>query len=143
MVKAKKLGLSRKSSLKAPAIGVFAACDPRIDRESRDRTVNIVEMTADTISGAVLLPDGSPVNVVWSPVLVDGEAAERLYGLLGQLPPQERVVLTLYYFEECGTREIAERMGWSRSLVKVRAHRARKKLRKLMEQGTGRTVDNG
>ena len=67
------------------------------------------------------------------------EAAEYLYTLLEELDTKDRLVLTLLYFEECDTREIAERMGWSRSLVKVRAHRARKKLRLRLETaGYGR-----
>ena len=67
------------------------------------------------------------------------EAGEYLHVLLARLPAEDRLVLTLHYFEACGTREIAERMGWTRSLVKVRAHRARKKLRKLLEEaGYGR-----
>jgi RNA polymerase sigma-70 factor (ECF subfamily) len=67
------------------------------------------------------------------------EAAEQLHRLLGQLPPKDRLVLSLLYFDECSTREIAERTGWSRTLVKVRAHRARKKLRALLEEaGIGR-----
>lgn len=61
-------------------------------------------------------------------------AAESLYRLLEQLPRKDRLILTLFYFEECDTREIAERMGWTRTLVKVRAHRARKKLRAMLEQ---------
>jgi RNA polymerase sigma-70 factor (ECF subfamily) len=68
------------------------------------------------------------------------EAGEYLYALLGQLAPQERLVLTLLYFEECDTTEIARRMGWTRTLVKVRAYRARKRLKTLLEQaGYGRT----
>ncbi len=67
------------------------------------------------------------------------EAGEYLHVLLAQLPAEDRLVLTLHYFEACDTREIAERMGWTRSLVKVRAHRARKKLRRLLEEaGYGR-----
>jgi RNA polymerase sigma-70 factor (ECF subfamily) len=62
------------------------------------------------------------------------EAAEYLFTLLATLPPQDRLVLTLYYFEQCDTREIAARMGWTRTLVKVRAHRARAKLRRELEQ---------
>ena len=62
------------------------------------------------------------------------EAGEYLHLLLAQLPPEDRLVLTLHYFEECDTREIAQRMGWTRSLVKVRAFRARKKLRALLEE---------
>ena len=67
------------------------------------------------------------------------EAAEYLFRLLESLPSEDRLVLTLMYFDECDTREIAERTGWSRTLVKVRAHRARKKLKALLEQaGYGR-----
>ncbi len=61
------------------------------------------------------------------------EVAERLFGLLEQLPPKDRLVLTLLSFEELDTREIGERLGWSRSLVKVRAFRARKKLKTMLE----------
>jgi RNA polymerase sigma-70 factor (ECF subfamily) len=66
-------------------------------------------------------------------------AAEYLHLLLEQLPPADRLVLTLLYFEECSTREIAERTGWSRAWVKVRALRARRKLKPLLEKaGFGR-----
>ncbi len=64
----------KKASPKQPVIGVFAPCDPRIDDQSRSRAVNIVEMAAKTISGKVVLPDTSSVEVVYSDVLVDGEA---------------------------------------------------------------------
>jgi RNA polymerase sigma-70 factor (ECF subfamily) len=70
------------------------------------------------------------------------EAGEYLMRLLEELPPQDRVVLTLLYFEECDTREIAERMGWTRTLVKVRAFRARQKLRVMLEhKGFGKSDD--
>jgi DNA-directed RNA polymerase specialized sigma24 family protein len=39
------------------------------------------------------------------------------------------------YLEECSVAEISERSGWSRSMVKVQAHRARKRLKKLLEEG--------
>jgi RNA polymerase sigma factor (sigma-70 family) len=48
--------------------------------------------------------------------------------LLEQLPPADRMVLTLLYFEKCSVREIAEHLGWNQALVKTRAYRARKKL---------------
>ena len=63
----------RKATPRTPVIGVFAAGDPRIDADSRTRSQNIVKMTADTISGDVVLPDKTPVEVVYSTVLVDGE----------------------------------------------------------------------
>lgn len=64
----------RKATPKAPVIGVFATSDPRIDQASRTRCQNIAKMAADTISGSVVLPDKTPVPVVYSTVLVDGEA---------------------------------------------------------------------
>jgi L-fucose isomerase len=71
---ATKLPAIRKATPKVPVIGVFATGDPRIDKDSRTRCQNIVQMAAETISGAVTLPDKTPVPVVYSPVLVDGEA---------------------------------------------------------------------
>lgn len=61
------------------------------------------------------------------------EAAQRLHTLLDQLPPRDRLVLTLMYLDELSVAEIAEQTGWSESMVKVQAHRARKKLRRLLE----------
>jgi L-fucose isomerase len=73
-VEAKHLPNIRKATPKVPVIGVFATSDPRIDQASRTRCQNIAKMTADIISGSVVLPDKTPVPVVYSTVLVDGEA---------------------------------------------------------------------
>jgi L-fucose isomerase len=72
-VKPVKLADSIDTADRAATFGVFATCDPRIAQESRDRCVNIAEMVAGVIADGVTMPDGSPVNVVWSPILVDGE----------------------------------------------------------------------
>jgi L-fucose isomerase len=64
----------KKATPKVPVIGVFATSDPRIDEESRERCQNIARMAAETISGEVVMPDKTPVPVVYSTVLVDGEA---------------------------------------------------------------------
>ena len=47
----------------------------------------------------------------------------------------DRAVLLLLYGEGWSVAEIAGKTGWSGSKVKVRAHRARKKLRRLLEEG--------
>jgi len=73
-VPAAQLANIRKATPKVPVIGVFATGDPRIDADSRKRCGNITKMAADAISGAVVLPDKTPVPVVYSTVLVDGEA---------------------------------------------------------------------
>ena len=62
------------------------------------------------------------------------EAAELLHELLARLPPRDRLVLTLLYLEELSVAEAAERTGWSSTMVKVQAFRARKKLRALLEK---------
>lgn len=61
------------SGSNTPVIGVFCAGDPRIDAESRQRCRNIVRMAADILADRVKLPDGSPLKVVYAPILVDGE----------------------------------------------------------------------
>ncbi len=72
--KAKCLPVISKANPKVPVIGVFSPCDPRIDQASRQRSQNIVELAANAISGAVILPDKTPVSVVYSSLLIDGEA---------------------------------------------------------------------
>lgn len=53
--------------------------------------------------------------------------------LLTHLAPTDRFVLLLLYGEGWSVAEIADHLGWSRSNVKVRAFRARRKLRRLLE----------
>ena len=73
MEKFKKLTELKKYYSDPPTIGVCATCDPRVDKESRERSVNIIKMTADIISDNVIMPDKTKVNVVCSTVLIDGE----------------------------------------------------------------------
>lgn len=54
--------------------------------------------------------------------------------LLAQLPVEDRFVLILLDAEGWSVKEIAGRLGWSVSKVKVRAHRARKRLRGLLDE---------
>ena len=61
------------------------------------------------------------------------ETTELLHGALGQLSPENRMVITLVHLEGYSVREAAERLGWSVINVKVRAHRARQQLRKILE----------
>lgn len=63
-----------------------------------------------------------------------GKASDILHGLLARLQRADRVVLTLMYFEDCGTEEIAQRMGWTRAAVKMRALRARRKIKRIAEK---------
>ena len=73
MAKAKRLTEDVAAKRGAVTFGVFATGDPRIDKESRQRAANIVGMVADAVARNVRMPDGKAVQVVWTPVLVDGE----------------------------------------------------------------------
>ena len=61
-------------------------------------------------------------------------ARELVAKLLGQLKPEDRLVLQLLDLEQRSVAEISEITGWNQSLVKVRAFRARGKLKKLFEE---------
>ncbi len=61
------------------------------------------------------------------------KAAEALHALLDNLPPRDRLVLMLRYFEGLSVEDTAKSCGWTETMVKVQAWRARKKLKKLLE----------
>lgn len=73
------------------------------------------------------------------PDLAEQMTARELAGrMLETLPPRDRLILTLLDLEERSVEEVRQRTGWSASLIKVRAFRARARLRKqfgrMMEQ---------
>ena len=61
-------------------------------------------------------------------------AHELVHKLLGQLKPDDRMVIQLLDLEQKTIAEISALTGWSQSLVKVRAFRARRKLQKLFQE---------
>jgi RNA polymerase sigma-70 factor (ECF subfamily) len=62
------------------------------------------------------------------------EARDLVYTVLGQISDRARIVLTLQELEGRTIKEIAEITGWSESLVKVQAFRARKEMRASVER---------
>lgn len=60
-------------------------------------------------------------------------AREVLEWALSQLAAPERLVITLLELEEKTVREVAHLTGWSEANVKVRAYRARQKLKTILE----------
>ena len=61
-------------------------------------------------------------------------AVQLIRKVFSQLSPRDRLVLTLIYWDGCSIAEAAELAGWSQTMVKVQAWRARNKLKKLLEQ---------
>jgi RNA polymerase sigma-70 factor (ECF subfamily) len=61
-----------------------------------------------------------------------------LHDLLERLAPRDRLVLTLLAVEGHSVAEAAALTGWSATMVKVQAHRARARLRRLLEDPAAR-----
>jgi RNA polymerase sigma-70 factor (ECF subfamily) len=60
-------------------------------------------------------------------------AANEVKTLLGQLPPDERALLTLHHLEGWSLVDIAAQYGWTITATKLRAWRARRRLRALFK----------
>jgi RNA polymerase sigma-70 factor (ECF subfamily) len=54
--------------------------------------------------------------------------------MLGQLKPPERLVITMLHLEGYSMDDIKQVTGWNIATVKVRAFRARQKLKKIFEE---------
>lgn len=60
--------------------------------------------------------------------------------LLTLLKPAERLVIDLLYLQQRSIAEIQALTGWGTSLIKVRAFRARQKLKNQLARSSGGTV---
>jgi RNA polymerase sigma-70 factor (ECF subfamily) len=58
-------------------------------------------------------------------------ARELVEQLLARLKPEDRLVITLLHLEERSTAEVSRLTGWSVTVVKVRAFRARHRMREV------------
>jgi RNA polymerase sigma-70 factor (ECF subfamily) len=96
-------------------------------RRPEFRWADLSEQEADVLDSVLTSEGAVAVN--------DGLAARELvYKLLGQLKPEDRLVLQLLDLEQHSVAEISKTTGWNPSLVKVRAFRARGKLKKLFKE---------
>jgi RNA polymerase sigma factor (sigma-70 family) len=66
----------------------------------------------------------------------EAEAGQFVRKVLALLPEEDRTIVTLYYLNESGIDEIHEITGLSKTNIKVRLFRARKKLQGYMRQVT-------
>jgi RNA polymerase sigma-70 factor, ECF subfamily len=93
-------------------------------RQSREHGLrSTAEVDLETIAEE---PDEEPEDYA--------RVAAALHDLLATLPPRDRLVLTLRYVEGHSVEETAELTGWSATMVKVQALRARGKLRAAFEK---------
>ncbi len=78
-----------------------------------------------------LLQDGSPDPLER---VLDGEQHRLLHQAVLLLPPQFRIVLVLHDMEDLDTEQVARVLGLQAGTVRVRLHRARLAVRKLLAQ---------
>jgi len=91
-----------------------------------ERSTAIANATAWFDGGGLFgrLHGGQPVSEAVSPLFQQGRIEMR----------EDRLVLTLLDVEGFSVAEISEMTNWSISKVKVRAHRARAHLRRIMKK---------
>ena len=62
------------------------------------------------------------------------ESVQSLYRGITALEEADREILALYYFAQVSLRQIAQLLGLTEGAAKVRLHRARRRLKKRMEE---------
>jgi RNA polymerase sigma-70 factor (ECF subfamily) len=85
----------------------------------------------DATSCRIEPPGGSPANP--EEIVAQGRMRDLIRGKIDELPESYRIVLMLRDIEELDTAEVATMLEISESNVKVRLHRARSALKKLLE----------
>lgn len=81
-----------------------------------------------------LLSEPTLQAALQTPCQTASDANDRLHTVLEMMSHRDRLVLTLLYWDDCTVAEAAELAGWTQTMVKVQAHRARKKLKRLLEE---------
>ncbi len=80
----------------------------------------------------IILEEVQEVKVAPNKDIPD-DKLEQIKKVMLVLPPNESLALNLFYLEEYSLRELGNITGWSTANTKVILHRARKNLRKLLE----------
>jgi len=103
------------------------ACYDELRRARRRPESSISNITTDEADWLNVQLQGKRSNA--ESEVISRDLANKL---LARLSPEDRLVLTLLDAEELSVAEIAVVMGWKISKVKVRAHRARHSLRRVL-----------
>jgi RNA polymerase sigma-70 factor, ECF subfamily len=106
-------------------------CYDELRRTQRRPEQQLDELTeAETRDLSAHLRAGDSTHDVETALVARDLAAK----LLARLAPEDRLVLTLLDGEGLSVAEIAQLTGWSTPKVKVRAHRARAHLRRVLRR---------
>ena len=74
-----------------------------------------------------LCSDFDPISTI-----EENEKKELINIALKKMPPDESVMLTLFYLEDNSSKEISKILGLTESNVKIRLHRARKRMQGIL-----------
>jgi RNA polymerase sigma-70 factor (ECF subfamily) len=100
----------------------------RTSRRPEDKTNSSADDETEWLNNSVLFSDdGRDVEAK----VISRDLANKL---LARLKPDDRLILTLMAVDEMSIVEIAKITDWSVAKVKVRAHRARASLRRILSE---------
>ena len=105
------------------------SCYDELRRARRRPESSISDITADEVVWLNTQLKSQSVSRDAEASVISRDLANKL---LARLSADDRLVLTLLDAEELSVAEIAGLMGWKVSKVKVRAHRARQSLRRVL-----------
>jgi RNA polymerase sigma-70 factor (ECF subfamily) len=84
-------------------------------------------MDYDQINESDLSSDFDPMRII-----EENEKKELINTALQKMPSDESVILTLFYLEDNSLKDISKILGLTESNVKVKLHRARKRLQGIL-----------
>ena len=127
---------SEREADNLPALLFTAARNLRKNRVRDDARLTFVDEVRDDDYAA----SGEGAEAPTSPSVDADYLRRRLKAAFARLPDALRETYTLYQVGERSVREVAEMTGASENLVKVRLHRAKTSLRRLLgDLSTGRS----
>lgn len=100
----------------------------RMKRRPENTLSNVTEEDGEWLNNQLPANRAAP-NV--ESKIITRDLAEKL---LSRLSPEDRLVLVMLDMEDMSVTDIASTNNWSVSKVKVRAHRARARLRRVLEK---------
>ncbi|MGC9198697.1 MAG: sigma-70 family RNA polymerase sigma factor [Acidobacteriaceae bacterium] len=127
--------LAKISEPKALAVWLYKVARNRCWRMRRkgsyapERILSLSELTPDETELSQLLKDPNPDAEAQ---VSSAQQNARLQEMVLVLPPAYRMVLVLHDMEDLDTEQIAQVLGISQGTVRVRLHRARLYLRKIL-----------
>jgi RNA polymerase sigma-70 factor (ECF subfamily) len=78
-------------------------------------------------------PPEEPIDAAADTGSLRDETSAKVRAAVRTLPPRDREVVVLYYLEDRSTAQISELLHVSENAIDVRLHRARKRLREILE----------